>query len=149
MVEIRRKKDDGINTIGQGRLIKRDVTVMTFATLELAFRQNKQRISAIPAGTYKCRRYLSSKFGMCWRVGELNADDVIGRKHILIHPANYASSDERYKSDLKGCIAFGLKHGDLNKDGVVDLLDSRLIHQAFNKELKNVNEFKLVIENDF
>ncbi|MFN3562746.1 MAG: hypothetical protein ACK4XM_12660 [Chloroherpetonaceae bacterium] len=76
-------------------------------------------------------------------------DEVDKRSQILIHPANYASSDSRYKSDLKGCIAFGMKHGDINQDGVIDLIDSRLVHKQFDKHLKNYNEFELVIDNDF
>ena len=77
-------------------------------TLELPWRDNQQRISAIPMGVYTCRRVQSPAFGNTFQVM-----DVPGRSHVLFHGGNTVA-------DTKGCILvghdFGLVHG---KVGIV------------------------------
>lgn len=82
-------------------------------TMELAWRNNQLRISCIPAGSYECIKHTSPKFGLCFWV-----QDVPGRSEILIHPGNY-------NTDLLGCIAPGRTHTDINKDGMIDVTNSR------------------------
>lgn len=63
-------------------------------TIELPWKDNRRRISCIPAGTYMLRRRYSPRFK--WH---LHVQDVPGRSLILFHPANNAILE------LQGCIA--------------------------------------------
>ena len=58
--------------------------------------------TAIPEGVYKCRKYLSSKFGAC-----LAVDEVPGFTHIRVHGMND-------HEDSLGCIGLG-RYRDLDK----------------------------------
>lgn len=63
-------------------------------TIELPWRNNKQRASCIPEGKYRLIRRMHQKHG-----DQLAIPNVPGREAILIHPANFALSE------LQGCIA--------------------------------------------
>ncbi len=63
-------------------------------TIELPWRDNRQRESCIPEGTYRLEAAYSRRLGKVLTVGP-----VPGRSGILIHPANNALRE------LKGCIA--------------------------------------------
>lgn len=63
-------------------------------TIELPWRGNKIGKSCIPEGTYEVVLRNSEKFG-----NHFLLKNVLGRKLILIHPANNAIKE------LKGCIA--------------------------------------------
>jgi hypothetical protein len=68
-------------------------------TLELGWRENKQGVSSIPAGTYGALlRYDHSDH---WRMELTN---VPGRSHIQIHIGNTPS-------DTQGCILVGMSEG--------------------------------------
>jgi hypothetical protein len=102
------------NTLGQLDVIGADGGVIdTFFTLELPWKNNERRVSCIPKGSYKLKLHTSPKFGKCFWV-----NDVPNRDAILIHPANYTRQ-------LLGCIAVGLDHKDIDKDGELDLTSSR------------------------
>jgi len=68
-------------------------------TMELPWRDNQVNISCIPEGVYQLKNRTfwggSGNHGYTFEV-----QDVPGRTHILLHPANYASQ-------LQGCIACG------------------------------------------
>lgn len=75
------------------------------ATLELQtveddWRENKPKISCIPAGLYQIQRTIYRKHG--YETFEVMG--VPGRSRILIHPANT-------EEDLEGCIGVGLRRG--------------------------------------
>lgn len=77
---------------------------------ELPWRDNKPQASCIRAGVYVCAIVQSPKFG---RVYGLR--DVPGRSNILIHAANYGGDRAKgYRSELLGCIAPCMVHGQLN-----------------------------------
>lgn len=63
-------------------------------SIELPFMDNKQGISCIPFGTYKCKKDNTGRHRF-WKIL-----DVEGRENIEMHIANFTS-------ELKGCIAFG------------------------------------------
>ncbi|MFB2121054.1 DUF5675 family protein [Parapedobacter sp. 2B3] len=63
-------------------------------TIELPWRNNRRNVSCIPEGRYRLARYRSRRFGNC-----LVVEGVRGRRGILMHPANDASTE------LQGCIA--------------------------------------------
>ena len=57
------------------------------------------------------------------------------RDWILIHPANYTR-------ELLGCIAVGMDHKDIDKDGELDLTSSR---KAMGEILKyNLTEIEII-----
>lgn len=94
-------------------LVDQNKVVFECKTLELPWLNNNKRVSCIPAGKYKAIKHVSPKFGNClWIKG------VPNRSEILIHPANYVQQ-------LLGCIALGNKHIDINKDGLMDVADSK------------------------
>lgn len=76
---------------------------------ELPWRENRQKLSCIPAGTYQCSLVDSPRFG---RVYEIKS--VPGRTHILIHAGNYAGDQKLgFKTDSLGCPLPGTAYGEL------------------------------------
>ncbi len=67
-------------------------------TLELVWKQNERRVSCIPEGEYKLRKYrrLSGK-------NAIEVCNVPNRTAILIHAGNDATQDED-GADTQGCI---------------------------------------------
>jgi len=99
-------------------------------TLELADRQNQKRISCIPIGFYVVKSHVSPKFGKCFWI-----QDVPNRSAILIHSGTY-------KNHSLGCILVGQDLKDLNKDGYVDLINSK---KAMSQLVKyNITEIEII-----
>ena len=120
-------------TIGHAVVIDdNDVVVFDFHSLELPYLNNKNRISAIPTGKYKCVKRVSKKYGHHWHVL-----DVENRSLILVHSGNYFNH-------TLGCILVGKHLVDLNNDGLEDVTDSV---NTMNK-LRNIlpDEFQLIIK---
>lgn len=63
-------------------------------TIELAWLQNRRRVSCIPEGRYELQKRFTQK-----HQHHILVVRVPGRDSILIHPANHA------KTELQGCIA--------------------------------------------
>lgn len=82
-------------------------------SMELELDCNAVRDDCIPAGIYSVIKHNSPKFGPCFWI-----QDVPDRSEILMHPANF-----HYQ--LLGCIAPGTKHFDIDKDGDLDVTNSR------------------------
>lgn len=91
-------------------------------TLELPDLGNQRNVSCIPEGFYDVVPRQSPKYG-----NHLHVTEVPNRSLILIHPANYVGSKNPRTghSDLRGCIAVGAKYGDINADGIPEILDSK------------------------
>ena len=103
--------------------------------LELPWINNIPNISCIPAGEYVVKRYKSATRGICFKI--LN---VKNRSDILIHPGNYVAGD---KIDSKGCQLPGSGFKDINKDGFIDVINSKRTMDILRKILPNT--FKLII----
>lgn len=129
-----------INTPGHCAVYKDDWTeVWNCKTLELPWNNNTKQKSCIPTGEYKVVPRTSPKFGNHFHV--LN---VPNRDWILCHNGNFSSINPNAPSDILGCILFGLKHTDINADGIVDITNSKL---AMKKLLALCPlGFKLIIE---
>lgn len=113
-LEINRYKDNGKQTDGYALLYDDAGNIIySFLTLELPWKDNKNKISCIPADTYIAHKHHSPKFGEA-----LWIKDVSGRSEILIHPANYFHQ-------LLGCIAPGSKRIQIDSDGQLDVSNSR------------------------
>lgn len=82
-------------------------------TIELEVDCNAKRDDAIPYGYYKCIKRYSKKYG--WHIHITN---VPNRDLILIHNANYSR-------ELLGCVGVGEKHIDIDKDGLLDVTNSK------------------------
>ena len=121
-----RLEDNGKQTIGFLKVYKDGIVIETMFTLELPWKNNEVGKSCIDTGMYKVEKYSSPKYPKAYKI--LN---VIGRSHILIHPANYYTQ-------LRGCVALGKGVIDINKDNIKDVTNSgdalkRLI-KIFNHE---------------
>lgn len=103
-------------------------------TLELPWVNNYNNISCIPKGTYQVKWTLSPKF----RKYTYEVQNVPKRSGIRIHSTNYYY-------ELKGCIALGDKLLDINKDGQLDTVNSRITIKKFETIL-NKRPFTLIIE---
>jgi hypothetical protein len=87
---------------------------------------------SIPDGEYVCYRYQSPKNGEVWEL-----QDVPGRTHIQIHPAN-----EAYQ--LLGCIAVGQYFDKLRGNRAI--LNSGNTFEQFMKVTKQANRLDLTID---
>lgn len=126
-VVINRTKQDDVQTTGEmlyeGKIVA--------YTLELPWKNNAPRVSCIPKGTYWVERRNSAKHGNHFWLKNTGS-----RSYILIHSANYFY-------DLLGCIGVGEKLSDINKDGHLDLVNSRNTMTRLLKTLPK--EFELII----
>jgi hypothetical protein len=113
LVYLKRQDDNGKATIGTF-FFETEETQVNLGSLELPWKDNQQYISCIPKGTYKVKTTFSNRYQKdMWEIM-----DVPGRGGIRIHSANYASQ-------LLGCIALGLQVIDIDKDGTMDIANSR------------------------
>lgn len=119
-------------TLGFLFVLKDNELKLKLSTLELPWRENKNRISCIPVGIYPVKRRYSKKHGEHFHI--LN---VPGRSLILIHSMNYSRQS-------LGCIAPGLDHRDIDHDGLKDVTSSRIAMRKLNEILPN--EFEIEIK---
>lgn len=128
---LKRKSDDGYQTLGELYLTPPGVLPFRCLTLELPWKDNQKKISCIPKGTYKVVKRSSEKYKEHFHI--LN---VPNRDYILIHNANF-------KNDLLGCIGVGDAYSDINGDGKLDVLNSKKTLANLYKLMPN--EFELTI----
>ena len=128
-VIINRTSDNGFETLG-------DLTVDNFTckVLERPYKNNKTNISCIPKGLYNCKWTFSLRFLKY----TYEVQNVSGRSGIRIHSGNFFN-------DTDGCILLGDSYNDLNKDGQVDILNSRITIAKF-ETLMAKKDFILVIK---
>lgn len=114
-LELIRLSDDGKQTVGELYVVEDNKIIFMCKTLELSYKDNKNKISCIPVGEYKLvkRKTKHSRF----KYEHLHILDVPNRDYILIHRANYYT-------ELLGCIAVGDRFKDINKDNLYDVLNS-------------------------
>ncbi len=124
-----RKSDDGVQTLGE--LV---IGGFTAKTLERPWKNNQRDISCIPKGTYLCK-YLFSMGHLGWTYAVQN---VQGRTGIRIHSGNYVG-------DVEGCILLGNAYEDINNDGEVDIINSKITIKAF-ETLMQKKDFTLIIQ---
>lgn len=133
--------DNGKQTIGTLVIFnEKNNPIATFPTLELPYLDNKRKISCIKTGTYNLSLVDSPKFGKqgFYHVTQ-NGNEVEGRSAIGLHRGNY-------NTDTQGCILVGYRHLDNNKDGNLDVINSKL---AFTELVSIGKEFELEIIKSF
>lgn len=91
-----------------------DNVVKTCAMLELPWRMNEKNVSCIPELTYWVEKLAPTQKR---NYTHFLVKDVPGRTAILWHPGNY-------NSDIQGCQLPGVRHMDMNKDGLLDVQNS-------------------------
>lgn len=100
-------------------------------TLELPDLGNQRRISRIPEGTYQAKERYSAK-----HLYHYHIQDVEGRSLILIHVGNR-------KDQIEGCILVGNFFQDIDGDGHLDVVNSRM---TFNKLMSKAGRgFRITI----
>lgn len=104
----------------------------TCRTLELAWKDNKRRVSCIPEGEYTVIKHNSPRFGECFWI-----KDVEGRSEILIHHGSF-------NYNTLGCVLVGKNHIDIDGDGYKDVNSSKKTMGRLNEVLPK--EFILRIE---
>jgi hypothetical protein len=122
-------------TLGWLNVYDGPIRLFRCACLELPWKDNEPKISCVPAGTYPLHKEYSSAFkDHLW---ELKL--VPGRSECKIHSANYPSQ-------LLGCIAPGLIHADLDRDGRLDAAKSKQARLAFHAAMgeETVSEIHIV-----
>jgi hypothetical protein len=117
-------------TLGNMTVFVNGVEEKRFYTLELPWKDNKKEISCIPEGRYHGEPNDTKKYPDTYRVLEVD-----GRTDILIHSGNYPRH-------TLGCILTGLKSIDIDKDGRIDVGESK---KAMKNEIIGDNNFKLLI----
>ena len=131
-IEIRIIESTEKERLGVGSVIdERGNVVFTFCTLELPYKNNQRQISSIDLGKYRVRKRFSEKYG-----NHFELISVKNRDKILIHVANFVR-------ELKGCIAVGSAHKDIDNDGTKDLINSRKTLNKLNTIMPY--EFELII----
>ena len=115
---IERKDYTDKQVTGEFTLYDGENVIFTCKTLELPWRDNQNRISCIPTGTYHVVDRVSPTFGRSYHVKSPGLNDVVGRNWILIHPGNY-------HTQIKGCILVGRALAHINSDGYLDVTSSR------------------------
>lgn len=111
---IERLTDDGVQTLGRMYVLNENSGVeYQCVTLELTWKNNKNRVSCIPEGEYEVVRRWSPKFK-----DHFHITDVEGRSFILIHSGNY-------HSQILGCVLVGDEYKDINRDGRYDVVNSK------------------------
>ncbi len=119
-VAITRLEDNGYQTTG-----KLKMEGLTCDTLERPWSNNLPNVSCIPKGTYKVSYSWSWKF----MKNTYRLEAVPKRSGILIHSGNYFF-------DIQGCIILGQGYKDINGDGKVDILNSRVTIKKFEDLLQ-------------
>lgn len=125
---IKRAKDNGKQTLGRFLF-----EGFQCDTLELPWLNNQRRISCIPTGTYSCTKRAATSAIPYPHIILLNVPD---RDGICLHKANYVR-------DLRGCVGIGDGLVDIDKDGQLDIIKSKV---TFEKLMALLPEkFELLI----
>jgi len=116
---ITRLIDNGLETLGSMSVHGPSVPLRIFSILELAWKDNTQDVSCIPAGKYRGFIRYSNKYGR-----HIHIMGVSGRGLILIHWGNF-------NSDTLGCVLIGERFKDIDGDGELDVTSSKDSFKAF------------------
>jgi len=136
--EIRHFSENDKQTLGKWISYKNEIAFFDCKTLELAYRNNKNKISRIPAGIYDCEKLETEAELKNSRLDYPHVwiKNVPGRKGIKVHILNYFRQSN-------GCPGVGAKHTDIDGDGYRDVTDSK---NTLKKLMKIMSKkFKLTI----
>ncbi len=113
--------------------------IMTFKAIELPWRNNDRFISCIPDGDYPAKAITRASRPNEYAIW---LPDVPSRSGILIHMANFVRQ-------LNGCIAPGTKFADIDRDGIIDVANSRYVMDQLQKHIPLGKNTRVIITNVF
>lgn len=93
---------------------ERNEPVFDCKTLELPWNDNQRKISCIPEGEYLVVKRQAHEMR---KYNHFHVKDVPNRDWILIHTGNKVSQ-------ILGCILVGNEFKDIDKDGIIDVVNS-------------------------
>ena len=135
-IKIFRHWQDDNQTIGNCTVYdERNKPLFSAISLERGWKNNQKNISCIPLGTYTTVLEWSPRFQT--NLWELK--NVPSRSECKFHASNYWFQ-------LNGCIALGLKLKDINRDGYVDVTNSKNTMKAFHMALKGETRADLLVQ---
>jgi len=135
-----KQKPKGVQTLGI-----LDFEGVQLATMELAWKNNKRGESCIPP-TIKMVRGKEKRLRDPYKVSPRTSpkykkhfiiEDTSPREYVLFHPANYSRQ-------LRGCIAPGMGHRDLDKDGLMDVYSSKAAMNILLAKFPEGFEFDII-----
>ena len=112
-----RLSDDGARTLGVLEVYPRAsdrAPAVRYWTLEPAWEGNARGVSCVPAGRYRVEPRTSVKYGRHLHVRGTEP----ARSLILFHAGND-------RDDTRGCVLVGSGTLDVDRDGALDLVESR------------------------
>lgn len=113
--------------------------VLNFKAIELPWRDNQRFISCIPPGDYPAkaikRASRPNEYGI-W------LPDVPSRSGIMIHVGNFVRQ-------LNGCIAPGTKFIDIDRDGIIDVTNSRYVMEQLQRHIPLGASTRVIVTNVF
>jgi len=133
-VLIQRISQDDTQTLGELKILGCG-EVQRFTCLELPWKDNRRNVSCVPEGRYRAIRYKHPERG-----SSIVVLNVPGRTDIMVHVANF-------HRQLQGCIAPGIGFRDIDRDGHVDVTESRIAMEMIYDVLPD--KFILEIKNLF
>jgi hypothetical protein len=133
IVKVIRFDDDGVRTLGNLYVYNGEVVEFSCKTIELPWKDNKKKVSCIPAGIYTLQKLKESPL---FKYPHLWIKDVTGRDGVKIHVANYVR-------ELEGCIALGNAHADVDGDGIIDVSNSRRMLEKILAILPDVSKIEI------
>ena len=107
-----RLDESGVQTLGLVYIHEGVNELFRCCCLELPWRDNQRKVSAIPAGRYPARKRYTSDRGWHFHI-----QDVPGRTWILYHKGNFYWQ-------IEGCTLVGSDFRDINSDGSNDVINS-------------------------
>lgn len=121
-------------TLSHVHVVQLGITLFTFAGMELPWKNNEHNISCIPVGIYDCEKVPSSASIPYDHISITNVPD---RSGVCIHKCNFSRQ-------LRGCLAVGDKHVDIDNDKLLDITNSG---KAFSVLMRMMpDKFKLEIK---
>ncbi len=103
-------------------------------TLELPDLGNKSKVSCIPYGKYNCIK-VEATHNIPYK--HISILDVVNREGICIHKGNYYTQ-------ILGCVLVGDSYADINKDGIIDILNSGTTYDKLMKLLPDKFELEII-----
>lgn len=134
----RRYHTPKVQTRGKLILLNGLYRIDTFPVLELSWQNNQRNISCIAAGKYLLVPHYSPKFGNCLWVQTEDGYTTLpgGRQEVLIHAGNFYTQ-------IRGCILPGTDFRDINSDGHLDVVNSRIAMRDIVKKVKEPISFEI------
>ena len=135
VIKLHRFKQDDKQTLSRLTVFNDDGDpLFTSLALERGWRDNKQNISCIPAGVYDIILEYSPRFNMdLWEI-----KGVENRSECKFHSANYWY-------ELNGCIAPGLRASDIDKNGYLDVTQSKASLKELHFAMRPYKKATLII----